>query len=49
MYFIYVSAVERMTWTMINQKNKLNASKIVYGKQKNQIIKEFEKIKNEVI
>lgn len=36
-----------MTWTMINEKNESNASKIEYSEQKSQIIEEFEKIKKE--
>lgn len=38
-----------MTWIMINNENELNANKYAYGEQKNQIIREFEKIKKEVM
>jgi len=38
-----------MTWNMINQQNELNASKVAYNNQKQEIIKDFEKIKTEVI
>lgn len=38
-----------MTWTMINESNKLNADKVLYSKQKNEIVQEFNNIKKEVI
>jgi len=38
-----------MTWIMINKDNELNASKVAYNEQKNQIIREFEQIKKEVL
>lgn len=37
-----------MTWTMINQQNELNASKVKFSQQKNQIIHDFDQIKKEV-
>lgn len=33
---------------MINKENQSNLNEIAYGKQKSQIMKEFEKIKKEV-
>lgn len=38
-----------MTWTMINESIKLDADNILYSKQKNEIIQEFNNIKKEVI
>lgn len=38
-----------MTWAMINQENELNASKVAFCQQKNQIIHDFDEIKKEVI
>lgn len=37
-----------MTWAMISEENKINASKLIYSKQKNQIMQDFEEIKAEV-
>lgn len=38
-----------MTWIMIREQNELNANKIAYSKQKQQITYRFEEIKYEVI
>lgn len=38
-----------MTWTMIREQNELDANKIAYNKQRQQITHKFEKIKYEVI
>lgn len=37
-----------MTWTKINENNKINESKVSYNKHTNYIIEEFKKIKKEV-
>lgn len=42
------SAQKRMTWSMINKQNELNASKIAYSNQKYKIVQDFEKIKTKV-
>lgn len=38
-----------MTWIMIKEQNELNANKIAYSKQREQITYKFANIKNEVI
>lgn len=45
---VYFSAQKRLTWLMINKQDELNASKVTYGCQKNNIIEDFEKIKTKV-
>jgi len=42
------SAQKRMTWSMINKQDQLNASKEAYSYQKYKIIQDFEKIKTKV-
>jgi len=42
------SAQKRMTWSMINKQDQLNASKDAYSNQKYKIIQDFEKIKTKV-
>ncbi|VVC45646.1 Hypothetical protein CINCED_3A007876 [Cinara cedri] len=39
----------RMTWTMINESNKLYADNVSYSTQKNEIIREFNNIKKELL
>ncbi|VVC42480.1 WD40/YVTN repeat-like-containing domain,WD40-repeat-containing domain [Cinara cedri] len=39
----------RVTWTMINEKNELDADNVLYSQQKNEIIRAFNNIKKEVL
>jgi len=42
------SAQKRMTWSMINKQDQLNASKDAYSNQKYKITQDFGKIKTKV-
>lgn len=42
------SAQKRLTWSIINKQDQLNASKDAYSYQKHKIIQDFEKIKTKV-